>query len=202
MSKKVRFYLLRHGKNEKGLEATLPASELHRVSLVGSSIADDFTKVTYSPLARAIQTAFGVILGNCSDPALLEAVPAFGNQALFTEMTAPPGFREIASAKGNYMALYDVHDKAKVEDWRFDTVNAFYGVFQQCVDDDVVLVVAHSPTIEMMVDGLLRRQSQQSPDGLLTLSELDSVVIEATQEVDGGFISVHVIGKNALPAAV
>lgn len=197
--KQVRFYLLRHGRNLKELGATLPAPEIARAEKVGQSIEDNFTKVVYSPLARAIQTAFAVIKGQGLTPTLLPAIPAFGNQAMFDDLTKPSQFHAIASVKGNYLTLYDVHPAEKVDGVRGDMVTEFDKLFHQCENHDVVLASIHSPSVEMIVDGLLRRQGGQSPESLFLVSELEAVVIDAFQPAPDAGITIHVIGEKIIP---
>jgi hypothetical protein len=198
--KKVTFRLLRHAKDEKSLEATLPAEELKRAGAVGARETRDYTKVGYSPLARAIQTALAAVLENFGVPEMLEAEPAFGTLAMLAEMVAPSQFQAIASVKGNYQALYDVHDRAKVYAWRDAMVAAFDKLFVRCVNSDFVLLSIHSPSVEMTIDGLMQRQDEPTPPECLTMAELDSVLVEATQEADGAPINVKIIEKTPAPA--
>ena len=202
--KQIKVVLVRHGKNVAGLGKTLDKSEIARARKAGDNLysegIDEVHLITYSPLPRAIQTAFAVVAGMEVDcPEMLEAMPALGNDELFTEMTAPSQFRVLAAAKGNYMALYDVHTGEKVAGWVTQFVNAFDALFAASSDGQTLMIVIHSPVIEMIMHGLFTRQENELPEELLIMAELDSVVFDAQQE-DEGFVKAVNPKKISAPA--
>ena len=205
--KQVKFVLVRHGKNVAKLGKTLEGAEIGRAYKAGDNLYSagitEVDMVTYSPLPRAIQTAFALVAGMEVDcPQLLEAMPALGNDELFAEMTAPSQFRTLASVKGNYMALYDVHSGEKVNGWINQFVDAFDALFAAAVaaEAKTVMVVIHSPVIEMMLDGVYTRQEEILLEDMLAMSELDAVVFDATQDGEGAIIKAS--GTHKIPAPV
>jgi|GEM_PF-3212785 len=204
--KNVHFILLRHAKNVKELGSTLPQPELVRAQEAGAKVCresdvSDITKVSYSPLPRAIQTAFAFVQGFEAVvlPELLPAMPEFGSDTLFAEMTAPANFREVAKVKGNYKALYDCHPAEKVAAWQGDMIAGFDKLFNEADDGDVVLLTIHSPSVEMTLDGLMQRQGNKLDEQYLKIAELDAVEVEAKQEEDGSQITINIIRMISAP---
>lgn len=203
--KKVTMLLTRHGKNLPELGKTLSAEEIDRAQDAGGNIYDQghvsIGTVFYSPLPRAIQTAFAVIMGHNSGlPCLMPAVLAFGTEELFAKLTAPSQFRPLASVKGNYMALFDVHDMDVLKPWFDELVVAVEQVFVEAEDGSTALIVAHSPSIEAALNAILKRQGSNLSVEYLTLNELDTVVVTASQEAEESPMIIEVIGKIAAPA--
>ncbi len=181
-----KFIFVRHGKPLEELEKTLPKSELVRAEAVGTRLYElsnqDIDQVVYSPLPRAIQTAFGVVMGHGCTPELLPAIPAFGNERLFAEMSAKEGFRERGAVEGYFAVLNALHGTFKFEKWVTGFVEVFDELFDSVPDKTTTLVVVHSPVIECLLYGLFRRQGRDLPDEFLKMGELDAVSFGASCE--------------------
>jgi broad specificity phosphatase PhoE len=200
----VDFVILRHGKADKNLGSTLSAQELQRAYKAGSQLdVYSINLVGYSILARAIQTVLAIVtgfIGAVTRLRLAEAIPAFGSDSLFAEMTAPSNFREVAANKGNFKALYDVHPIEKIIAWQTAMVAGFDTLFGLARDHETVLLGIHSPSVEMLLDGLMKRQGDGIEEELTKFAELDAVVVRAIQESEGNMIDVEILRKINAPA--
>lgn len=195
--KSVTFLVVRHGRNVPGLFSNLEQKELYRANLLGGSDALKgfmFDTVVSSPLPRAIQTAMAIVLGNESRPRIREVVPAFGNDPMFKDMKKPKGFWEYAVDKGFYAALLNFYPPGVIVDWSDPAVQAFHKLVDEVSMGEQVLLVGHSPMIELLLGALMERQGYPLPSKYQRFTELDCAIVLAQQAEDGN-ITVQLAKK-------
>lgn len=208
--KTVTVVMTRHAKNVKGM---LESSEIGRAGDLGYEALSgyDFRVVVTSPLPLAIHTAFAIITGQLSQnehpmfdlsaPRLLPVMPEFVSDAMFTEMTAPEGFRARAAQVGNFAALWELHSEEKVREWQKSMMESLEALMNTLDHGDVVLHVSHSPSIELCLQGFAERNNFLLPEDADNLKELESVAVEFTQEDDGKGFAIKHAEKIPAPAA-
>lgn len=143
-----------------------------------------FDKLFHSILPRTMQTALAFVAGQISDGdhgrtwdlTIMGPIPEFGNEDLFNAITRPPKFREVAKAKGNFLATLELHDYAQVQSWAIGALLGILLAFDELGQRKAGLAFTHSPILELAL--WAAGDYQPLREDLLVFPEMSGVHLE------------------------
>jgi len=144
----ITLVLMRHAE-AAGPEKSVLQPELARAEETGRAIRMKYNRVATSLFPRTAQTALAVLAGSGSCARPIEAEPDLGSPELAAEITAPEGFRDLAGKVGFFAAVRAKHTPKDARRFGVKILNALWDVVWACEPGDKVLVVSHSPMIEL-----------------------------------------------------
>ncbi len=193
-----RLYYFRHSSKD-GANNTLGPKGLALARKVGDWLYDaeeelEFDRVFHGTLVRTAQTALAFTAGYGAVGDIMPVVPEIGNDALFSQMVDPSQFRTLASAMGNFKALFQCHDSEVISSWIAEASLAVVNMFSAMEDGETGVAFGHSPMIELALAKVLG--TTELPEEYLVFGDMEGVEL---QQEEGG--AIEAIRKISMPAS-
>jgi phosphohistidine phosphatase SixA len=172
-------YYLRH--SIKDTENHISAIGLQLAYRQGVALKDiAFSKIFFGELVRTRETAEALMHGLDQEISLVGPASEIGNDQLFAEM-ATPKFRQFTKAGySNLDALYAAHPLSKFEEWTSMAVKAVRNVCKQMKDNEVAILIGHSPMIELAAMALA---GISLPEDITRLNEIEGAMFLCENEI-------------------